>query len=91
MGSCSTAGGKGSTLLVFGGQRMGTVSSVGMQLSQGGLWSIDLAARPSKLLRLTLQKAFGSNSPAPRKLSEDVLKTIFSFAMGRLMDVIELI
>ena len=32
------------------------VAGTGTPLCEGGLWSIDLAARPSKLLLLTLQK-----------------------------------
>mmetsp|Transcript_2964 Transcript_2964/g.6708 ORF Transcript_2964/g.6708 Transcript_2964/m.6708 type:complete len:462 (-) Transcript_2964:102-1487(-) len=80
-------GGAGNVLLVLGGERMGSsaVAGTGTPLCEGGLWSIDLAARPSKLLLLTLQKALRSGSV---RFSEDVLRTIFGFSMGRLTDMI---
>ena len=74
--------------MVFGGERMGSADAgVGTPLSQGGLWSIDLAAKPSKILLLTLKKAL-RRSGSSQSFSEDVMKTIFGFAMGRLMDMI---
>ena len=77
----------GNVLLVLGGERMGSsaVAGTGGPLCDGELWSIDLAARPSKLLLLTLQKLLRSGSV---RFSEDVLRTIFGFSMGRLMDMI---
>lgn len=80
-------GGVGNVLLVLGGERMGSsaVAGTGSPLCDGELWSIDLAARPSKLLLLTLQKLLRSGSV---RFSEDVLRTIFGFSMGRLMDMI---
>mmetsp|Transcript_53473 Transcript_53473/g.124554 ORF Transcript_53473/g.124554 Transcript_53473/m.124554 type:complete len:460 (+) Transcript_53473:30-1409(+) len=84
-------GGTGDVLLVFGGEHgpggPGGLEGPGKPLWEGGLWTIDLAAKPSKLLLLTLQKAF-SQKPRNRRFSEDVLKTIFSYAMGRLMDMV---
>ncbi|OLP97069.1 hypothetical protein AK812_SmicGene20611 [Symbiodinium microadriaticum] len=87
--NCSLHG-RGKALLVFGGEDAGESGQasrsrgIGPPLAQGGLWRLDLTARPSEILLRTLRRACRARSAS---LPEEALEVIISFTLGQLQDV----